>query len=133
MPTITFSKAKMTAEMIHRYVCETLRQQCAAVDGKVAPYRGGYLPEERREIERRLFTGELLGVSTTRALELGIDVGGLDAASSSAIRARWPGFFSRPGAPGGATDDALVVLVGLDTPVNQYVLGHPGVSLRPPH
>ncbi|MFH1567038.1 MAG: DEAD/DEAH box helicase, partial [Gemmatimonadota bacterium] len=78
-PTITFSKAKMTAEMIHRYAVERLRQRAPHLAGKVTPYRGGYLPEERREIERRLFSGELVGVSTTAALELGIDVGTLEA------------------------------------------------------
>ena len=52
VPTITFSKAKMTAEMIHRYVCETLRAAAPHLASKVTPYRGGYLPEERREIER---------------------------------------------------------------------------------
>lgn len=77
--TIAFSKAKMTAEMIHRYVCESLERTAPELAGKVTPYRGGYLPAQRREIERRLFAGELMGVSTTRALELGIDVGSLEA------------------------------------------------------
>src|SRR5690606_19138547 len=67
VPTITFSKAKVTAELIHRYVTESLQKLAPHLAGKVTPYRGGYLPEERREIERRLFSGELLGVSTTRA------------------------------------------------------------------
>ncbi|MHC4858636.1 MAG: DEAD/DEAH box helicase, partial [Planctomycetota bacterium] len=125
VPTITFSKARVTAELIHRYVRETLERCAPHLAAKVSPYRGGYRPEERREIEGRLFAGELLGVSTTRALELGIDVGGLDAC----IVVGWPGtlasFFQQAGRAGRRDRDALVVLVGLDTPANQYVLRHP--------
>ncbi len=119
--TITFSKTKMTAEMIHRYVCAAAPHLAS----KLSPYRGGYLPRERREIERRLFSGELLGVSTTRALELGIDVGGLDAGILVGYPGTLAAFFQQSGRAGRATADALVVLVGLDTPVNQYVIHHP--------
>ncbi|MCE5328280.1 MAG: DEAD/DEAH box helicase [Planctomycetaceae bacterium] len=123
--TITFSKAKMTAEMIHRYVCENLQASDPALVKKVTPYRGGYEPSQRREIEKRLFAGELLGVSATRALELGIDVGSLEAA----IIVGYPGtrvsFFQQTGRAGRNGRDTLIILVGLDTSVNQYILGHP--------
>jgi len=125
VPTITFSKAKMTAEMIHRYVCETLREAAPHLAGKVAPYRGGYRPAERREIERRLFAGELLGVSATRALELGIDVGGLDASILVGYPGTLASFFQQSGRAGRQDRDALVVLVGLDTSINQYVMTNP--------
>ncbi|MBN1916655.1 MAG: DEAD/DEAH box helicase [Verrucomicrobia bacterium] len=125
VPTITFSKAKMTAEMIHRYVSETLREEAPHLAGKVTAYRGGYLPEERREIERRLFDGELLGVSTTRALELGIDVGALEASIIVGYPGTLASFFQQAGRAGRRDADALVVLVGLDTTVNQYVMSHP--------
>jgi len=123
--TITFSKARVTAELIHRYVTEALRTTAPGLQGRVSPYRGGLLPEERRRIEQRLFTGDLLGVSTTRALELGIDVGGLDAS----VIVGWPGtvasFRQQAGRAGRRERDALVILVGLDTPTNQFVLNHP--------
>ena len=125
VPTITFSKAKMTAEMIHRYVCETLQKTMPQLVKKLSPYRGGYLPEERREIERRLFSGELLGVSTTPALELGIDVGGLDASILVGYPGTLASFFQQSGRAGRQDRDALVLLVGLDTSVNQYVMSHP--------
>ncbi len=125
VPTITFSKAKMTAEMIHRYVCEKLQEVAPDLVSKVTPYRGGYLAEERREIERRLFSGELLGVSTTRALELGIDVGGLDASILVGYPGTLASFYQQSGRSGRQERDALVVLVGLDTSVNQYVMTHP--------
>ena len=123
--TITFSKAKMTAEMIYRYVCENLARTAPHLVGKVTPYRGGYRPEERRQIERRLFAGELLGVSTTRALELGIDVGALDACIVVGYPGKLASFFQQSGRAGRRDRDALIVLVGLDTAVNQYVMSHP--------
>lgn len=124
-PTITFSKAKMTAEMIYRYVCEKLASEAPGLVGKVAPYRGGYLPEERREIEQRLFSGELLGVSSTSALELGIDVGGLDACIIVGYPGTLASFLQQAGRAGRREREALVILVGLDTAVNQYVISHP--------
>jgi len=125
VPTITFSKAKMTAEMIHRYVCDALRERAPHLVSKVTPYRGGYRPAQRREIERRLFNGELLGVSATRALELGIDVGGLDASILVGYPGTLASFFQQGGRAGRQERDALVVLVGLDTSVNQYIMSHP--------
>ncbi|MBN1866322.1 DEAD/DEAH box helicase [Candidatus Sumerlaeota bacterium] len=124
-PTIAFSKAKMTAEMIHRYVCENLEQTAPDLASKVTPYRGGYLPEERREIERRLFDGELLGVSATRALELGIDVGGLDACILVGYPGTLASFFQQGGRAGRQDRDSLVILIGLDTVANQYVMSRP--------
>ncbi|MHC4561282.1 MAG: DEAD/DEAH box helicase [Planctomycetota bacterium] len=125
VPTITFSKAKMTAEMIHRYVCEALQAIAPHLTKKVTPYRGGYRPEERREIERRLFSGELMGVSTTRALELGIDVGALEACIVVGYPGTLASFLQQSGRAGRGERDSLVVLIGLDTAVNQYVMSHP--------
>lgn len=125
VPTITFSKAKITAELIYRYVTEKLQAQAPALVHKVMPYRGGYLPEERREIERKLFTGELLGVSCTRALELGIDIGGLDASIIVGYPGTLASFFQQAGRAGRQGREALVVLVGLDTAINQYIMEHP--------
>jgi len=125
VPTITFSKAKMTAEMIHRYVRERLEREAPHLVAKVAPYRGGYLPEERRAIEARLFAGDLLGVSTTPALELGIDVGGLDASVIVGYPGTLASFLQQAGRAGRRDRDSIVILVGLDTPVNQYVMSHP--------
>lgn len=123
--TITFSKAKMTAEMIYRYVREALENQAPHLASRVAAYRGGYLPPDRRAIEKRLFSGELLGVSTTPALELGIDVGELDATIIVGYPGTLASFFQQAGRAGRRERDALVILVGLDTAINQYIMSNP--------
>ncbi len=125
VPTITFSKARVTAEMIHRYVTARLQKTAPHLAGRITPYRGGYRPHERRDIEKKLFSGELMGVSSTRALELGIDVGSLDAAIIVGYPGTLASFFQQAGRAGRQERDALVILIGLDTSINQYVMGHP--------
>ena len=124
-PTICFAKSRTTAEMMYRYVREGLQREAPGLADKVVPYRGGYSPKQRRDMERRLREGELLGVSATRALELGIDVGALDAC----IIIGYPGWlhslFQQWGRAGRAGRDCLCILVGTDTPINQYVMQHP--------
>jgi len=124
-PTICFAKARNTAEMIYRYVRETLEKESPGLADRVIPYRGGYSGKERREMERRLREGEILGVSATRALELGIDIGALDAC----IVVGYPGvlnaFFQQTGRAGRAGRDSLCILVGIDSPINQHVMDHP--------
>jgi len=125
IPTICFSKARTTAEMIYRYVRESLQASHPHLADRVIPYRGGYEPSERREMEQRLRTGEILGVSATRALELGIDIGMLEAC----IIVGYPGvlnaFFQQAGRAGRATADSVCFLVAVDTPFNQFVMEHP--------
>ena len=91
--TICFAKSRKAAELIHRFTADRVDTATAA---RLAPYRAGYTPAQRREIERRLMEGELLGVSATDALELGIDIGELDCAISvgfpgtvASLRQQW--------------------------------------------
>jgi DEAD/DEAH box helicase domain-containing protein len=91
--TICFAKSRKAAELVHRFTAERVD---AALAARLAPYRAGYTAEQRREIERRLVEGELLGVSATDALELGIDIGLLDCAISvgfpgtvASLRQQW--------------------------------------------
>lgn len=125
VPTITFSKAHVTAELIYRYVVEALERTAPQLARKVTPYRGGYLARDRREIEKKLFSGELLGVSTTRALELGIDIGGLDASIIVGYPGTLAGFFQQAGRAGRRDRESLAIMVGIDTSINQYVMNHP--------
>ncbi|NQT87562.1 DEAD/DEAH box helicase, partial [bacterium] len=125
VPTLCFSKSRTSAELVYRYVRETLQTEAPVLADRVAAYRGGYSPAERRDMERRLREGELLGVSCTRALELGIDVGALDAC----IVVGYPGwlhaFYQQMGRAGRCGRASLCVLVGTGTVINQYVMQHP--------
>jgi DEAD/DEAH box helicase domain-containing protein len=121
--TLTFAKSRKAAELIHRFTAERLGD-----DRHLSPYRAGYTPQQRRQIERRLAAGELLGVSATNALELGIDVGLLDAVVSvgfpgtvASLRQQW----GRAGRRG----SGLAVLVASEDALDQYFMREPEALL----
>ena len=121
--TIVFTKARVVAELIYKYTREELSGE-GDLASRIRPYRGGYLPSERREIETQLFSGQLLAVAATSALELGIDVGALDAA----ILVGFPGTicstWQQAGRAGRTSQDSLVFLVAYNEPVDQYIMRH---------
>ena len=119
--TICFAKSRKSAELIHRFAADRLDSATAA---RLAPYRAGYTPQQRREIERRLVEGELLGVTSTDALELGIDIGDLDAAISvgfpgtvASLRQQW--------GRAGRRSHGLAVLVATEDALDQYFMREP--------
>jgi len=118
---IAFTKARRVTELLHAWLVQHDPQLAA----RVAPYRAGYLPEERRRLEQRLFRGELAAVLSTSALELGIDVGGLDVC----ILVGYPGSlisaWQRIGRVGRRGREGLVVLVALPDALDQYLVHHP--------
>jgi DEAD/DEAH box helicase domain-containing protein len=122
--TIVFTKARKITELIHRYTVEALADR-PDLAGRVRPYRAGYLPEERREIERRLFSGELAGVVSTSALELGIDVGGLDAAILVGYPGTMASVWQRAGRAGRGQDESLAVFIALEDALDQYLMRQP--------
>ncbi len=122
---IAFTKARVTAEILYRYAHEALLAKAPGLAAKIAPYRGGYLPEERRAIERRLFNGELAGVISTNALELGIDVGSLDAAMVVGFPPTIASTWQQMGRAGRTHDAALAICVAYNEPIDQYLMRHP--------
>ena len=123
--TICFAKSRKAAELIHRFTSERVDSVTA---GRLAPYRAGYTPAQRRDLERRLMDGELLGVSATDALELGIDIGQLDCAISvgfpgtvASLRQQW----GRAGRRG----RGLAVLVASEDALDQFFMREPDALL----
>ncbi len=125
VPTICFSKARVTSELIHRYTQEALEREAPELAGKVRAYRGGYLPAERRAIERSLFSGELLGVSSTNALELGIDVGTLDASIVVGFPGTIASLHQQAGRAGRGREESVTFFVAGNDPIDQYLARHP--------
>ncbi len=126
--TLTFVRSRHGAEQTALSAQRRLSETAPELAGKVAAYRGGYLPEDRRELERALGSGELMGVASTNALELGVDIAGLDAA----VLAGYPGTLAsvwqqagRAGRRASGDRRALVVFVARDDPLDTYLVHHP--------
>ncbi|ADU51169.1 DEAD/DEAH box helicase domain protein [Thermaerobacter marianensis DSM 12885] len=128
IPTIVFARTRLAVEVLLTYLRHAMGEQAHRVRG----YRGGYLPNQRREIERGLRSGEVLGVVATNALELGIDIGSLQAA----VLAGYPGsvasFWQQAGRAGRRHGGAAAVLVASSSPLDQYIARHPRFLLEQP-
>ena len=130
--TLAFVRSRRGAEVVAQRARDDLADVDPALADSVAAYRGGYLAEERRALETGLREGTLRAVATTNALELGIDISGLDAV----VVAGWPGtrasLWQQWGRAGRGDDEALAVLVVREDPLDRYVLEHPGVVFDQP-
>src|SRR5262249_43523709 len=123
--TLAFTKARKIAELVLRYARSRLGSSSESLAGRIAAYRAGYRPEDRRVIEQQLFNGELLGVVSTNALELGVDIGGLDATILNGYPGTVASTWQQWGRAGRGTGPSAGILVGLDDPMDQYWMRHP--------
>ncbi|MEM7032079.1 MAG: DEAD/DEAH box helicase [Chloroflexota bacterium] len=134
---ITFTKARVIAELILKYARASLKRTDPDLMYRVASYRAGYLANHRREVEEALFKGELLGVTATNALELGVDVGGLDATISVGYPGSIASLWQQVGRAGRRSSSSrqasLAIMVGLDNPLDQYFMRHPEELFGRPH
>ncbi|MFD4293615.1 DEAD/DEAH box helicase [Rhodococcus sp. NPDC058505] len=130
--TLTFLRSRRGAEL----TAIGARRHLAEVDpdlaGRVAAYRAGYLAEDRRELESALADGTLLGVATTNALELGVDIAGLDAVVVAGFPGTVASFWQQAGRSGRRGEGSLVVLVARDDPLDTYLVHHPAALLDRP-
>ena len=122
---ITFTKARKVAELILLYARDMLSRDAPELLPLIRSYRAGYRPELRREIEQGLFSGQLIGVTATNALELGVDVGHLDATVMVGYPGTIASTWQQAGRAGRGVREAFNVLIGLDNPLDQYFMRHP--------
>lgn len=131
--TLAFTRTRRGAELVLRYTREALERHNSLVAEQIASYRAGYVPEERRRLERRFLEGELRGLVSTNALELGIDIGGVDAVIIGGFPGSIASTWQQAGRAGRSQGASLAVLVAQDDPLDQFYMRHPDQFFARPH
>ena len=131
--TLCFTRSRKAAELVATYTRRRVAEVDRSLAGRVRAYRAGYLAEERRALEAGIVSGRLLGVAATNALELGMDIGGLDAIVLDGFPGTIASLWQQAGRAGRQGAASLAVLVGLDDPLDAYYLHHPADLFGRPH
>ncbi|MGB9225009.1 DEAD/DEAH box helicase [Mycobacterium sp.] len=130
--TLTFVRSRRGAELTALGARARLDERAPQLSGLVASYRAGYLAEDRTALEHALAEGRLRGLATTNALELGVDIAGLDAVVLAGFPGTVASFWQQAGRSGRRGQGALVVLVARDDPLDTYLVHHPDALLGKP-
>src|SRR6478735_9320224 len=130
--TLTFVRSRRGAELTALGARARLEDVAPELAGRVASYRAGYLAEDRRELERALAEGDLRGLASTNALELGVDIAGLDAVVLAGFPGTVTSFWQQAGRSGRRGQSALIVLIARDDPLDTYLVHHPQALLNKP-
>ncbi len=130
--TLTFVRSRRGAELTALGARARLEDIAPELAGQVASYRAGYLAEDRRELERALAEGDLRGLATTNALELGVDIAGLDAVVLAGFPGTVTSFWQQAGRSGRRGQGALILLIARDDPLDTYLVHHPAALLDKP-
>lgn len=131
--TLAFARSRRGAELILRYTREALESESTELSQRIRAYRAGYRPEERRALEGAFLRGELLGLISTNALELGVDIGGVDAVVIAGYPGTVASTWQQTGRAGREQGRSLAVLVAQDDPLDQFYMRHADQFFARPH
>ncbi|MFB4211432.1 DEAD/DEAH box helicase [Shouchella sp. JSM 1781072] len=121
--TILFARSRVRVEIMLNKLQQLIKHQFGKAT--IAGYRGGYLPNQRREIEKGLRSGEVIGVVSTNALELGVDIGQLEVCILTGYPGSIASAWQQAGRAGRRQNEAVVIMVAASTPIDQYIMNHP--------